>query len=283
MGSYIRPERLEDAVGHLAGRRLSVIAGCTDFLAGPGRLPAREGVLDITGIESLRGIADEGDRIRIGATTTWTDLVRAPLPRQFDALKRASRQIGGVQIQNAGTLGGNLCNASPAADGVPALLILDASVELVSSRGRRELPLGDFILGSRRTARRDDELLSAILVPKAEGRCASAFFKLGARRYQVISIVMVAALLEADGNGSCRRAAVAVGSCSEVAVRLPALEAALAGVPLAAGEALAERVDERHVTPLRPIDDVRGTALYRQDAALTLVRRTLVELAERLE
>ena len=167
-----------------------------------------------------RGIVDAGDHIRLGALTTWSDIAAADLPAGLDALKEAARQVGGVQIQNAGTIGGNLCNASPAADGVPPLLMAGARVELRSRDGVRILPLDRFIVGNRRTGRRADELLTTILVPKRPGRHASRFLKLGARAYQVISIVMVAALLEVDEAGAIADAAVAVGSCSEIAQRL---------------------------------------------------------------
>jgi CO/xanthine dehydrogenase FAD-binding subunit len=186
-----------------------------------------------------------------------------------------------VQIQNAGSIGGNLCNASPAADGVPPLLMLDASVELRSAAGARVLPLGAFILGSRRTALRADELLTAILIPKRRGRHASRFLKLGARAYQVISIVMVAALLEADEAGRIAAAAVAVGSCSPVARRLPDLERALLGCRLD-GAPLSGLLQDGHFAPLTPLSDVRGSAAYRRDAARLLVGRVLDDLRERL-
>ena len=135
-----------------------------------------------------------------------------------------------MQIQNAGTIGGNLCNASPAADGVPPLLALDAEVELASAAGTRRLPLAAFLHGPRRTARRPDELLTAVLIPAAATEGRSAFLKLGARRYLVISIAMVAARL-ATADGRVTAAALAVGACGPVATRLPAVEAALVGHP----------------------------------------------------
>src|SRR6202035_3905975 len=127
--------------------------------------------------------------IRIGGLTTWTEIVRTPMPRCFDALKSAAREIGGIQIQNRGTVAGNLCNASPAADSVPPLLALDAEVELVSAAGPRRMPLAEFIVGNRKTARQPNEILSQILVPRTVENAASTFLKLGARRYLVISIV----------------------------------------------------------------------------------------------
>jgi CO/xanthine dehydrogenase FAD-binding subunit len=235
--------------------------------------PPPDDILDITALSALRGVREEASGFRIGALTTWSELLTTPLPPWFDGLKRAAREVGGRQVQNAGTLAGNLCNASPAADGMPALLALDAEVELVAHDAVRRLPLASFVTGNRRTVRRAEELLTAILIPQWASSTRSTFIKLGARRYLVISIVMVAATLEADARGAVSRAALAVGACSEVAQRLPELEAKLVGTPL--GPALAGLVGPQDLAALRPISDIRGSAEYRRDAALTLVRRAL--------
>lgn len=270
MGDYRRPANLDEALTALA-RPWTVLAGGTDFYpARVGRV-IDENVLDITGIADLRGISAVREGWRLGATTTWSELLETPLPPLFDGLKQAAREVGGRQIQNAGTIAGNLCNASPAADGAPPLLALDAEVELAGLTGTRRLPLSAFITGNRRTALAPGELLVAIHVPKPAHDARSAFFKLGARRYLVISIAMAAATLEIR-HERVVRARVAIGACSAVAQRLPALEAALAGAPVTA---LAERVDAAHLAPLSPIDDVRGSAAYRRDAVITLLRRLL--------
>lgn len=274
-GQYLRPERLEDAVSALREGRWTLLAGGTDHY--PARVMAQrpEDILDITGLAGLRGIADAGDHFRIGALTRWSDIAEGDLPPCFDGLRRAAREVGGAQIQNRATIAGNLCNASPAADGVPPLLTLDASVELASADGVRTLPLGEFILGNRKTARRPDELVTAILVPKPAESARATFLKLGARKYLVISITMVAGLLEVK-EGRVAAARIAVGACSAVAQRLPALEAALAGQPADAG--LASMVTPEHLAVLAPIDDIRADAGYRREAALVLVRRSLAEL-----
>ncbi len=274
-GHYLRPERLEDAVAALRDGAWTLLAGGTDHY--PARVTAQrpEDILDITGLTGLRGIADAGDHFRIGALTRWSDIAEGDLPPCFDGLRRAAREVGGMQIQNRATLAGNLCNASPAADGVPPLLTLDASVELASAEGVRTLPLSEFILGNRKTARRPDELMTAILVPKPAYPARSAFLKLGARKYLVISITMVAGLLEVK-DGRVAAARIAVGACSAVAQRLPALEAALVGQT--AGPGLAGLAAEEHLAGLAPIDDIRADAGYRQDAALVLVKRCLAEL-----
>lgn len=276
MGCYLRPTGLEEALDALASGPLTVVAGGTDYYPARVGRPLDDDVLDITGLTGLRGIADEGAHIRIGALTTWSDVLRTPLPPWFDGLKLAAREVGGVQIQNAGTICGNICNASPAADGIPNLLTLDAMVELRSRRESRLVPIGRFVTGNRRTVRRADELVTGLLVPRPARPARSTFAKLGARKYLVISIVMVAALLEKAADGTVAAARVAVGACSEVAQRLPGLEAALVGQPLTA--ALGRVAAPEHLAGLAPIDDVRGTSAYRRDAALTLVRRVLSAL-----
>lgn len=277
MASYLRPTRLEEALEALSSRPRVVIAGGTDYYPARVGRPLDDDVLDITALQALRAIADEGKAWRIPALATWSDVIAADLPPSFDGLKRAAREIGGVQIQNAGTVCGNVCNASPAADGVPNLLALDASVELASLSSRRHVGIGEFVTGNRRTTRRPDELVTAILVPEPHGPARSTFLKLGARRYLVISIVMVAAVVELGPKNEIAAARIAVGSCSAAAKRLPDLESALAGRRLSAD--LADLVKPDQLAPLTPIDDVRGTAAYRRDATLTLLRRALTELA----
>jgi CO/xanthine dehydrogenase FAD-binding subunit len=249
------------------------LSGGTDFFPALSDRPSPDRVIDISGLDEIKGIAFEADHIRIGGLTTWSQVVATPLPRSFDALKSAAREIGGIQIQNRGTVAGNLCNASPAADGVPPLLALDAEIELVSAVGTRRVALGDFIVGNRKTVRGPDEILAHVIVPRKLDDATSAFLKLGARRYLVISIAMVAAVVKTDDAGRVAEARVAVGSCSVAARRLTALERAVVGISARAGlgaVALAE-----HLAQLSPIDDVRATASYRNDAALTLVRRAL--------
>jgi CO/xanthine dehydrogenase FAD-binding subunit len=277
VGSYLRPAELREALAALAAGPRIILAGGTDYYPARVGQPLDDDLLDITALPELRRIADEGAQWRIPALCTWTDLLETTLPPLFDGLKQAARAVGGVQIQNAGTLCGNLCNASPAADGTPNLLALDAEVELASARGTRRLPVAAFVTGNRATARRTDEMVTALLVPKPESAARSIFVKLGARAYLVISIVMVAAVLEIADDRTVARARLAVGSCSAVAQRLPQLEQALAGRRLDAS--LADLAQPAHLAPLSPIDDVRGTAAYRRDGALTLARRALRELA----
>jgi CO/xanthine dehydrogenase FAD-binding subunit len=284
--TYFRPANLEEAVKALAETRGVVLSGGTDFFPARVDRPITETVIDISRVRELKGISIEAERILIGGRTTWSEIASAPLPRGFDGLKSAAREIGGIQIQNFGTVAGNLCNASPAADSVPPLLTLDAEVQLASALGMRTLPLADFILGNRKTARRADEILTSVAVPRRIENAASSFLKLGARRYLVISIVMVAVTILVDERndkwngdinderGCVAEARVAVGSCSAQARRLPRLEESLVGA--AARPGLGKLAVASHLDGvLTPLDDVRGTAAYRRDASLTLVQRAI--------
>lgn len=269
---FWQPRTLSEALDAIRQRSWRILAGGTDLYPGAGvRLTGP--VLDLSRIPDLRGIS-LSDELRIGATTTWTEIADAQLPAAARALQQAARMVGGRHVQNAGTIGGNLCNASPAADGVPPLLALGAQVEILSPAGRRFMALEDFLLGPRSTALGAGELLSAVVVPCANLQGASAFLKLGARSHLVISIAMVAARLVVAG-GHVAAAALSVGACSPSAVRLRLVEAALLGAPVAA---LAERISSADIlAPLQPISDVRATAGYRRVAAVELVRRAVQE------
>lgn len=275
MPAYARPTRLNEALALLERGTSTILAGGTDHYPARVGKPLHEDIVDLTAVRELRGITGRAADWRIGATTTWTEVMEAKLPPLFNCLKLAAREVGGVQIQNSATVAGNLCNASPAADGVPALLALDASVEVADSAGKRTLPLDQFILGPRKTALRAGEIVTAILVPKPRQPAKSDFLKLGARKYLVISIAMVATVVEHE-DGAVHSARVAVGSCSPVAKRLPGLEQALVGKSL---DQLSHHAQLEHLEPLSPIDDVRGSAEYRKNAALTLIRRSLERLA----
>lgn len=273
MTELFRPRTLEDAVAIAAGGGVVPMAGCTDLFPATEARALAGPMLDLSGVAELGGIRREGGAWRIGAMARWAEVARADLPAGFDGLRAAAREVGAVQIQNAGTVGGNLCNASPAADGVPPLLTLGAEVELASAAGRRRLDLAGFITGPRRTARQPGELLVAVWLPEPAGR--GLFLKLGARSSLVISIVMVAARIVLR-EGRVAEAAIAVGACSPVAVRLAALEAALTGAPAAAAAGL---VEAGLVGPaLAPLSDLRAAAGYRLGAAEVLVRRAVAEL-----
>ena len=264
MTDYCRPLHLEDALALLADGPRMVLAGGTDLYPAAGAGLGTP-VLDISGLAGMREI-EAGEGLRIGGGVTWSEIAAAKLPDAFAGLQQAAVQIGGRQIQNVGTVAGNICNASPAADGVPPLLTLDAQVELASASGRRRVPLADFVLGPRRTARATDELVLALHVPAPAVAGKGVFLKLGARAHLVISIVSVAVRCVTIG-GIVTEITVAVGACSPVPCRVPAVEAALTGAAVAG---LAARV--------RP-EDLAALSTARRTSSVTALVRRAVERA----
>jgi CO/xanthine dehydrogenase FAD-binding subunit len=269
---YLVPTDLAAAL-EMRGAGCAVLAGGTDLYPQHVGRAMPQKLLDIGGLAELRGVDETAHGFRIGALTRWADLATSTLPRCFDGLLAAASEVGSIQVQNSGTVGGNLCNASPAADGIPPLLTLDASVELTSVSGSRLLPLEAFLTGYRQTVLEPDELLTAVLVPFCIEDARSAFCKLGLRRYLVISVVMVAVVVAIGAEGLVTDARVAVGACSPVAQRSGSLESHLVG--RSPGEVDAATI-AGHLASLAPIDDVRATADYRRHAASVLVHRALV-------
>lgn len=267
MNAYARPTTLDEAIALLAAGRRTILSGGTDLYPGAGPRLAGD-VLDVTAIPDLAGMKTVGG-LRLGSCVTWAQIAGADLPPACRALQQAARQVGGRQIQNQGTLGGNLCNASPAADGIPPLLVLDAVIHMAGPGGTRSMMLDDFLQGPRQTARAVDELVTAITVPAASLAGRSAFVKLGARAYLVISIAMVAARMHVS-DGRIVAAAIAVGACSGRARRLAQVESALMGQPAQGAMAAIRDTDVQR--DLSPITDVRATEAYRRIAAAELVR-----------
>lgn len=269
--NYTAPSKLDDALAVLDAGDVSVVAGGTDWFPAQGETPVRRSILDVTRIDEFSGISHNEGGWRIGAAVRWSEVLRADLPSCFDGLKAAAREVGSVQIQNAGTVVGNLTNASPAADGVPPLLTLNAQVEIVSRHGSRLVPLDQFLLGVRQTDLHSGELVAALIIPALNEAAQGAFLKLGSRVYLVISIAMTAAVVTVR-DGVVVDARIAVGACSAVAQRLPALEAAVIGQTPKNCQGVV-RAD--HLTGLSPISDVRGSAQYRREVVLDMCQRVL--------
>jgi len=270
MLEYLRPDNLEDALLTLTEQTCTLLAGGTDFY--PARVGKKitENVLDLSGIRGLRSIQETEEGFLLGALTTWTDIVDSDLSSAFDGLKQASKTIGGIQTQNAGTLCGNICNASPAADAVPNLMALDAEVKLKSLRESRSLSLEEFILGNRKTAIKADELVSGIFIPHPGKNAVGNFNKLGTRSYLVISIVMVGVVVELNEEDEVMELKVAVGACSPVAKRLRLLEEDVVGQKLNSIE-----IQPRHLESLQPIDDIRASASFRKIVTPELLKRAI--------
>lgn len=281
--SYERPLSLAAALALLPMGYVP-IAGGTDYYAARVAKPLKDSLVDLSALAGLRAFEDDNGGLKIGALTTWRDCVRAQdrLPAYFAALAQAAKDVGGWQVQNRATLGGNLCNASPAADGTVALLGLDASVQLASLINDeiilREVLVGDFVMGNRKTALAPNELLVSIRIPAHSAKARSVFLKLGHRKYLVISIVMIAALIDFDSNDHVSTVHVAIGSCAKKAVRVKLLENVLTGLPRKSVMAALSRNLHLVAEAISPIDDVRGTAAYRLEAAAVLVRRAFTQL-----
>jgi CO/xanthine dehydrogenase FAD-binding subunit len=249
-------------------------AGGTDLmvLLEAGRLEHRK-FFSIRHLPELRGVGESDGVVRVGALTTYTDVRRSEvLGRHFPMLGRAARETGGVAIQNRGTVGGNIANASPAADTPPALLAYGAEVELVSAAGARRVPYAEFHTGYKQTVMRPDELIAAVLLPRPAEGARHFYRKVGTRRAQAISKVCFAAVAEVEGDtfGEVR---VALGSVAPVVLRCRRTEGLLSGRRLDAP--LLRAAAEELAREITPIDDVRSTARYRARVAQNLLAEFL--------
>jgi CO/xanthine dehydrogenase FAD-binding subunit len=231
-----------------------------------------ERVLDLWRLGELRGIALDGGQLAIGALTTYTEIRRSALCREHvPALVEAAETIGAAQIQNRGTLGGNIVNASPAGDTLPVLLALDAAFVLGSARGERTIAADAFWTGYRQTALAADELLLRVLVPLAAGR-ETRFRKVGTRRAQSISkVVLALSYRDAGPSAPWTRVRLALGSVAPTPIRARATEAILEGRPPT--PEVADAAAETLAGELQPIDDVRSTAEYRRLVAARVLHR----------
>ena len=276
--AVVSPSTLADAYAALSEATTRPIAGGTDLMVALtgeiGEPPAR--ILDLWRLDELRGIALDGDEVSIGALTTFTEIRRSALCREHvPALVEAAATIGAAQIQNRGTIGGNIANASPAGDTLPVLLALDASLVCGSWRGERTVPAEAFWTGYRVTALAADELLVRIRIPLAAGR-ETRFRKIGTRRAQAISkVVLALSYQDAGPSAPWTKVRLALGSVAPIPIRARATEAALEG-RLPTPE-MADRAAETLAGELDPIDDVRSTAEYRRLVAARVLHRLIRE------
>jgi len=255
----LEPRSLSDALKMLRDEGpLTPMAGCTDLYVSLNFGTLRETrFLNLWRLDALRRIALDRDRLSIGALATYTDLIRSPLVnRRLPMLVAAAREVGGAQIQNRGTLGGNVANASPAGDTLPVLAAADAAVLLESASGQRRVPFTSFYTAYRKTVARPDELIVGFEIERIRGR--QWFRKVGTRAAQAISKVMMAAV---DGE----QPRVALGSVAPTVVRLPRTETVLAARrPMADAQTVL-------LSEIAPIDDLRSSAEYRRRVAANLL------------
>ncbi|MDQ3082679.1 MAG: xanthine dehydrogenase family protein subunit M [Gemmatimonadota bacterium] len=251
---------VDEALGILRDDPRTPVAGATDIYVALnfGTLAPRR-FLDIWTLDELRTISVHGDTLVIGALTSYTALMQSHLvAERVPMLAEASRLVGGVQIQNRGTIGGNIANGSPAADGVPVLSATDSVIVLRSVDGERRIPVNSFYSGYRKTVMRPDELIIAVEIPAVEGK--QWFRKVGTRAAQAISKIVMAAVRSPTPR-------IALGSVGPTVVRVPETERALAS-----GASIDEAAEilGREIVP---IDDVRSTADYRRRVAMNLLKR----------
>lgn len=277
--SLTAPATLDAVLAQLAAEpgKHTPIAGGTELMValGVGRLGARS-LLSIQHLRELRFIREDGDALHIGAGTTFTDIRRSGvIAEHFPSLTQSASWTGSVANQNRGTLGGNICNASPAADSPPALLAYDATVTMVSANGMRTMPYEEFHLGYKRTALRPDELLHTITVPRPAADGRHYIRKVGTRNAQSISKIALAAVAWMDGD-TIAQLRIGAASLTDRPVRCYAAEAALIGQQVSEKTVRAARA--ALASEARPIDDIRSTAKYRSAVAANLLEEFLRSL-----
>jgi CO/xanthine dehydrogenase FAD-binding subunit len=270
-----RPEALSGALELLdALADCRPIAGGTDLLLflRDGTIRARH-LVDVTGIEEMRRISLEDGEICIGAATLLSEVASSELVAELaPALAEAVSQIGSVQTRNQGTIGGNICNASPAADSAPPLLVLDARIDVSSKAGGKTIPVGELFAGPKLNSLGRGELVTAIRIPEPPEGSGASFQKLGRRRGSTLSVVNAAAYVELDG-GRCSAARLALGAIAATPIRVAPAEGLLVGrKPI---EAVVEAAASACRECVSPVDDIRGSAVYRRDMSAVLMRRAI--------
>ena len=273
------PTTLKDAFAILSEHkgRIRVIAGGTDLmvLLNAHQLQAPE-FLDIWKVDELRGVVEEENTLRIGALTTYTQLIRSNAVQRFvPSLVSASRTVGAIQIQNRGTLGGNIVNASPAGDTLPVLAASDAELEIGSARGVRTVMFNEFYTGYRATVLQPDELLLSVRIPKLREDERDFFWKVGTRRAQAISKTVLATRVRMTGN-VLEKISIGVGSVAPTVVRVTQTERLLNGSTVS-GE-LIEEARQMIAREISPITDLRSTEHYRRTVTGNVLARLLKEL-----
>lgn len=277
---YHRPAKLEQALKLLSELKegCKIIAGGTDLIPAARRggmlsLGHIHHIIDISLIKELNHITKDDDMIRIGATTVLWEIEMSPVVKEYaPILADAASQIGSLQIRNRGTIGGNLCNASPAADTAPPLLVLDAKADVRSIDRQRLVPLSEFFIGPGTTMLAPDEILAEVQIPILKAAVGSCFIKLGRRNAFTLSMISVATLVKV-GNGIFDDVKIALGAVAATPIRASKAEERLIG-----GRVSKQVIDDGAKTvasEVKPISDVRASAEYRKDMSYILTKRAI--------
>lgn len=278
---YIRPSQLNDALNALAkwGEGARMLAGGTDLLVQLRQdAIAPEAILDLTALDELRGVRLESGQAIIGALTTHTEIAESKaLATWAPALVRACKEIGSVQIRNRGTLGGNIGNASPAGDTLPALYALDAKIHLVRAGGDRWVPISEFFLGPGQSVREATEIIAGVAFRPCGAEELGFFQKIGQRRAMRVAKASAAGILRVEG-GVVEECRIALGAVAPTVIRAHSSEDFLIGRQLTSN--VIERAASLAAQDCRPIDDIRSTSTYRRHIVRVLVKRGLRTITE---
>jgi len=275
---FLNPSSLVEALSLLKqhGARAKLIAGGTDLVVQmKEKLVTPEWVINLLNVPELMGMSKNGKRLRIGALVKHAALENSPLLRDgWEILAAAARKLGSPQVRHLGTLGGNLCNASPAADTAPALLVLEAEATLVSQENEWRIPLESFFTGPGLTILKEDEILKEIIIAEVPANSSWAYLKLGRRKSLDLALVSVGVLLTRDpATGTCHRARVALGAVSPTPMRARETEKFLEGRKLE--EKVIREAGKIAQGECRPISDIRASAEYRKEMVKVLVERAI--------
>ncbi len=277
MSEFLSPRTLAEALKlRSAHPDFTVLSGGTDLMVRATERDYPVGTIDVFSLKEMRGVCESDAALSIGASTPYADLLRSDVVlTMLPNLHAAIREIGAVQIQERGTIGGNIGTSSPVGDTLPCLLALDAEVELRSQNNTRRVAYSDFCTGYRKTQLGADELITAIHIPRPAKGTRLFWRKIGTRRAQAISKVMGAASFRIE-EGVVSHARIALGAVADRPRRVEAAEQRIQGEK--PSERLATEVAAIVRSDVKPIDDVRSTASYRLDVAVNIVRRFVLEL-----
>lgn len=277
---FLRPKTLSELTGVLAETNGRILAGGTDIIPKMRRAQLTESTLvDISEIKKLRFIRKQNQRIHIGSLTTHQEIANSSLLAAVNpALVASALTVGCEQTRNRGTLGGNIANASPAADTIPPLLIFDTKVHLLAKSGERTIPLGEFLVGPGKTNLIPGELIYAVSFHPLSGAWGVSFKKLGKRNGMAISVVSVAASVVLGPDGRIKKSRLCLGSVAPKVVRSPKTEEKLLG-QFPTPEIL-DRAAQSCMANIAPISDIRSTSEYRSHSAVILARRVLEQSVE---